>query len=94
VRKCNTYEPRHEIPRARGGEKRAQLTLEWVHEPDGSRALVFDRATWAACEEVAAAKSQTASQMIATAVAACFGKIHADNCTPFLGNPHLTASRR
>jgi hypothetical protein len=25
-----------------------KLTLEWVHEPDGSRALVFDPATWAA----------------------------------------------
>jgi len=43
------------------------------------RALVFEPATWAACEEVAAAKGQTATQMIVTAVAGCFGTIHEDN---------------
>jgi hypothetical protein len=56
-----------------------KLTLEWAHEPDGSLALVFDSAPWAAYETVAAAKGQTASQMIANAIGACFGTIHADN---------------
>jgi hypothetical protein len=65
-----------------------KLTLEWVHEPDGSRALVFDPATWAAYETVAAAKGQTASQMIVTAVAGCFGAIREDN---FALNRFLTA---
>jgi len=58
-----------------------KLTLEWVQQKDGSRALVFDAATWAAFERAAAAKGQTASHMISTAVAASFGSIMMDNYT-------------
>jgi hypothetical protein len=58
-----------------------KLTLEWVQQEDGSRALVFDAATWAAFERAAAGKGQTASHMISTAVAASFGSIMMDNYT-------------
>ena len=56
-----------------------KLTLEWLQQEDGSRALVFDAATWAAFERAAAGKGQTASHMISIAVAASFGTITEDN---------------
>ena len=45
------------------------------------RALVFDTKTWAVFEKAAAAKGQTASHMISTAVATCVGTIMMDNYT-------------
>jgi hypothetical protein len=56
-----------------------KLTLEWVVQPDGSRALVFDAATWASYEAEAAARGQTADQMIVTAIVSCIGPIVVDN---------------
>lgn len=56
-----------------------KLTLEWVEQPDGSRALVFDAKTWAAYEHAANAEGKTGQQIITTAVAQAFGKIMADN---------------
>lgn len=56
-----------------------KLTLEWVQQLDGSRALVFDAATWAVFEKAAQSQGKTAQQMISTAVAASFGTILTDN---------------
>jgi hypothetical protein len=58
-----------------------KLTLEWVAQADGSRALVFDAATWAVFEKAAQSQGKTAQQMISTAVAASFGTIMMDNYT-------------
>jgi hypothetical protein len=58
-----------------------KLTLEWVKQPDGSRALVFDAKTWAAYEQAANAQGKTAQQIITTAVAGAFGAILMDNYT-------------
>jgi hypothetical protein len=63
----------------RNGDRK--LTLEWVGEPDGSRALVFDAKTWTAYEQIANAQGKTARQLITTAVAEAFGAILPDNYT-------------
>jgi hypothetical protein len=56
-----------------------KLTLEWVEQPDGSRALVFDAETWAAYERAANAEGKTAHQIITTGVAGAFGPVLMDN---------------
>jgi hypothetical protein len=58
---------------------KGKLSLEWVILADGRPALAFDKPTWAIYEEVAAARDQTAQQLIVTAVAAAFGPIILDN---------------
>jgi hypothetical protein len=58
-----------------------KLTLEWVQQPDGSRALVFDAKTWAVFERAADAKGKTAQHVISAAVAECVGTILMDNYT-------------
>ena len=55
-----------------------KLTLEWVQDPDGSRALVFDVKTWAVFERAANDKGKTAPQEISTAVATCLGPTRLD----------------
>ena len=58
-----------------------KLTLQWIKQPDGSRALVFDAQTWAAYERAANAQDKTAQQIITTAVAGAFGTILINNST-------------
>ena len=57
-----------------------KLTLEWVQQPDGSRALVFDAKTWAVFER-SRMKGKTAQHVISAAVAECVGTILMDNYT-------------
>jgi hypothetical protein len=58
-----------------------KLTLEWAELGDGGRALIFDRQTCAMYEAAAAARGQTAHQIISTAVAGAFGTVMMDNYT-------------
>jgi hypothetical protein len=60
-------------------ESDSKLTLEWVLQPDGSRALVFDAKTWAAFEAVAKDKGKDARHMISAAVSQCLGPVVMDN---------------
>jgi hypothetical protein len=56
-----------------------KLTIEWVQQPDGSRALVFDAKTWAVFEAVANDKGEDARHMINAAVSECLGAVVMDN---------------
>jgi hypothetical protein len=56
-----------------------KLTLEWVLQPDGSRALVFDAKTWAAFEAVAKDKGKDTRHMISAAITECLGAVVMDN---------------
>jgi len=58
-----------------------KLCFEWVQQPDGSRALVFDAQTWAIFQAVADEKGKDARHMISAAVAECLGPIMVDNYT-------------
>ena len=58
-----------------------KLTLDWVQQRDGSRALVFDTGIWAAFQHAADAQEKNAPHVISTAVAECFGTIMMDNYT-------------
>ena len=57
-----------------------KLTLDWVQQRDGSRAL-FDAGTWAAFQRAANAQEKNAPHVISAAVAECFGTIMMDNYT-------------
>ncbi len=56
-----------------------KLTFDWVWQPDGSRALVFDAKTWAVFEAVAKDKGKDPRHMISAAVAECIGVVVMDN---------------
>ena len=56
-----------------------KLTIEWVKQPDGSRALVFDAKTWAVFEAVANDKGKDPRHMISAAVSECLGAVVMDN---------------
>jgi hypothetical protein len=56
-----------------------KLTFEWVQQPDGSRALVFDAKTWAVFEAVAKDKGKGARHMISAAASECLGAVVMDN---------------
>jgi hypothetical protein len=56
-----------------------KITIEWVLQPDGSRALVFDAKTWAVFEAVANDKGKDARHMISAAVSECLGAVVMDN---------------
>jgi hypothetical protein len=56
-----------------------KLTFEWVQQPDGSRALVFDAKTWAVFEAVANDKGKDVRHMISAAVSECLGAVVMDN---------------
>jgi hypothetical protein len=56
-----------------------KLTLDWVWQPDGSRALVFDAKTWAVFEAAAKVKGQDPRHMISAAVVECLGTVVVDN---------------
>jgi hypothetical protein len=52
-----------------------KLTLEWVQQPDGSRALVFDAKTWTVFDSANTAKGETAQHVISASVATCFAEM-------------------
>ena len=56
-----------------------KLSVEWVILPDGRPALAFDKPTWLIYEKAAAARRQTAQQMITASVAAAIGPILVDH---------------
>ena len=55
-----------------------KLTLEWLHLPDGLRALAFDERTWKAFDDRAKTRGQSAEQMIVSAVRGSLGPIHCE----------------
>jgi hypothetical protein len=67
-----------EKPPDRGGEDR-KLTFEWTEFPDGERALVFDKKTWAALQEMARQKGAFAEHLISKAVLEACGTLLMDN---------------
>ena len=56
-----------------------KVTIEWVQQPDGGRALVFDAKTWAVFEAVANDKGKDARHMTSAAVSECLGAVVMDN---------------